>query len=136
MHDDHAQAAPPLAVAATAQHSLFARAWSALLAAWAAFIGALPHVLHHVGPLAGAAILAGAGGRSLFAAIGFVLAIPFLRRIHRRFKTWLAPAIALGVMAVMFTISSFVIGPLISGGESDAKPQPGIQQPSGHEEHH
>ena len=46
---------------------------------WGGLIGLLPHVLHHVGPLAGAAILAGAGGTLLFAAIGFVAAIPFLR---------------------------------------------------------
>ena len=64
-------------------------------------------------------------------------AIPFLLRLHRRFKSWVAPAIALGAMAVMFTISSFVVGPLISGGrDTGAKPQPGIQQPSGHEQHH
>jgi hypothetical protein len=29
-----------------------ARLWSAVLAAWGAFIGLVPHVLHHVGPLA------------------------------------------------------------------------------------
>ncbi len=73
--------------------------------------------------------------RALFAAIGFVFAIPFLLRIYRRFETWIAPAIALGVMAVMFTVSSFVIGPLISGGDG-SEPQPGIQEPSDHEEHH
>ena len=41
--------------------SILARAWNAILAAWGAFIGVLPHVLHHVGPLAGTALLAGAG---------------------------------------------------------------------------
>lgn len=29
-----------------------------------------------------------AGGKLLFAAIGFVAAIPFLLRIHRRFASW------------------------------------------------
>ena len=125
-----------MAVAVTAPRSFFARAWSGVLAAWAAFIGILPHVLHHVGPLAGAALLAGAGGRALFAAIGFVAAIPFLLRIHRRFRTWIAPAVALGVMAVMFAISSFVIGPLISGGSDDTSPPPDIEQPAGHDAHH
>jgi len=43
---------------------------------------------------------------------------------------------ALAVMAVMFSISSFVIGPLITGDEDNAPPQPGIEQPPGHEEHH
>jgi len=121
---------------AVPQRSFLARAWSAVLAAWGAFIGILPHVLHHVGPLAGAALVAGAGGRALFAAIGFVLAVPFLLRLYRRFKTWIAPATALAVMAVMFSISSFVIGPLITGDEDNAPAQPGIEQPPGHEEHH
>ena len=125
-----------MSVVALPRRTFLARAWSAVLAVWGAFIGVLPHVLHHVGPLAGAALLAGAGGRALFAAIGFVLAVPFLLRLYRRFKTWIAPATALAVMAVMFSISSFVIGPLITGEGSEAPPQPGIEQPAGHDEHH
>lgn len=113
--------------------SVAARAWSAVLAVWGGFIGLLPHVLHHVGPLAGAALLAGATGRVLFAAIGFVAAIPFLRRLHRRFGTWRAPAIALAVFAAMFSVSSFVIGPAISGDDSPARP--GIEE-DGHAQHH
>ena len=113
--------------------SLAGRVWSAVLAVWGAFIGLLPHVLHHVGPLAGAALLAGATGRALFAAIGFVAAVPFLRRLYRRFGTWRAPAIALAIFVAMFSLSSFVLGPAISGG--DAPAQPGIEQ-DGHEEHH
>lgn len=108
------------------------RVWGAALAVWGGFIGLLPHVLHHVGPLAGAALLAGATGRILFAAIGFVAAIPFLRRLHRRFRTWRAPAIALAVLAAMFALSSFVIGPAISGDDEPARP--GIE--SGHDQHH
>lgn len=113
--------------------SLAGRVWGAVLAAWGGFIGLLPHVLHHVGPLAGAALLAGATGRVLFAAIGFVAAIPFLRRVHRRFRTWKAPAIALAVFATAFSLSSFVIGPAISGENAPA--QPGIED-DGHAEHH
>ena len=113
--------------------SFAGRVWGGVLAAWGAVVGLLPHVLHHVGPLAGAALLAGATGRVLFAAIGFVAAIPFLRRLHRRFGTWRAPAIALALFAAMFSLSSFVIGPAISGG--DAPAQPGIEQ-DGHEQHH
>ena len=123
------------AVAIDRPRSLVSRAWSGVLAAWGALIGLLPHVLHHVGPLAGAALLAGAGGKVLFAAIGFVAAIPFLMRIYRRFRTWVAPATALALFAAMFSLSSFVIAPLITGG-SDTNPQPGIQQPTGHESHH
>ena len=118
------------------RRSVVARAWSAVLAVWGGFVGLLPHVLHHVGPLAGAALLAGAGGTVLFAAIGFLAAIPFLLRLYRRFRTWRAPAIALAIFAVMFSLSSFVIGPAISGGDEPASPQPEIEQPAGHDGHH
>lgn len=118
------------------RRSFVARAWSGLLAVWGAFIGVLPHVLHHVGPLAGAALLAGAGGTALFAGIALVVSIPFLLRIYRRFRTWVAPAIALGLMAAAFSLSSFVIGPAIAGGDESPTPQPGIQQPTGHDQHH
>ena len=111
------------------------RAWAALLAAWGVVTGLAPHVLHHVGPLAGAALLAGAGGTVLFAAIGFVAAVPFLLRLYRRFRTWRAPAIALAVFAAMFSLSSFVIGPAISGGD-DEPARPGVERPEGHEQHH
>jgi hypothetical protein len=109
------------------------RAWGFIGAAWGGLIGILPHVLHHVGPLAGAALLAGAGGTAIFAGAGFLLAIPFLLRLRRRFRSWLAPAIALGIMAGMFSLSSFVIGPAITG---DDEPAPGIEEPDGHVEHH
>jgi hypothetical protein len=121
--------------AVAVEHSSFrARTWSGIVALWGGFIGLLPHVLHHVGPLAGAALLAGAGGQALFAAIGFVAAVPFLLRLHRRFGSWRAPAIALAVFAAMFTLSSLVIGPAISGG--DTKTPPGVEQPSDHASHH
>ena len=115
--------------------AVVARAWSTFLAVWGGFIGLLPHVLHHVGPLAGAALLAGATGTVLFAAIGFVAAIPFLLRLHRRFRTWRAPAIALAIFTGMFSLSSFVIGPAISG-ENEPPPRPGVEQPAGHDGHH
>ena len=112
-----------------------ARLWSGVVAAWGAFIGLVPHVLHHVGPLAGAALLAGAGGTVLFAAIGFVAAIPLLLRLYRRFGTWRAPAIAVAVFAAMFSLSSFVIGPAISRGD-DTPASPRIEQQDRHEQHH
>lgn len=119
------------------------RVWGVLLALWGAFIGLLPHLLHHVGPLAGAAIFAGAAGAALFGAIGFVAAIPFLLRLHRRFRTWKAPALALALFAAMFTLSTLVIGPWIGGlGEepapavpaAPAAPAPAVR--SGHAAHH
>jgi hypothetical protein len=116
-------------------HRIWRRAWAAAVAAWGAAIGLAPHVFHHVGPLAGAALLAGVGGTVLFAAIGFVAAVPFLLRLYRRFGTWRAPAIALAVFAAMFSLSSFVVGPAIAGDDDQPSP-PGIEQPNGHEEHH
>lgn len=122
-----------MTIVALARPSVAGRLWGGLVALWGGFVGLLPHVLHHVGPLAGAALLAGATGRVLFAALGFVAAIPFLRRLHRRFGSWRAPALALAVFAAMFALSSFVIGPAISGDEGSSRP--GIEQGS-HDEHH
>lgn len=86
-----------------------------LSAAWGTVNGIAPHVLHHVGPLAGAAVLAGTGGRVLFFLLGLALASPMLVRLYRRFRTWLAPAIAVAIFVVTYTVSSLFIGPLISG---------------------
>lgn len=117
--------------------SLLARTRLAASAALAGFLGLLPHVLHHVGPLAGAALFAGAAGSALFAALGFIAAIPMLLRLHRRFGTWRAPAIALAVFASVFALSTFVIGPAITGGgSSDPGTTTGSPPPSGHESHH
>jgi hypothetical protein len=123
-------------IAVAAQRpSIAGRVWSGILAVWGAIIGLLPHVLHHVGPLAGAALLAGTGGTVLFAAIGFVAAIPFLVRLHRRFATWRAPALALAIFVAMFSLSSFVVGPAISGREDSAPTSP-EQGGGSHAEHH
>lgn len=115
-------------------HAISRRVWLWLTAAWAALTGLLPHVLHHAGPLAGAALFAGVGGSLLFFAIGLVAAIPFLRRLHRRFASWRAPAIAVGVFAVVFSFSTFVIGPKISGagdGGTSTTPQAESASPVG-----
>lgn len=114
---------------------LTARAWGVILAAWGAVTGIAPHVLHHVGPLAGAALLAGAGGRLLFAAIALLVSVPFLLRIRRRFRSRLAPAVALAAMSATFTLSTFVIAPLLTGDESGSS-GPGVQQPTVHMGHH
>jgi hypothetical protein len=118
--------------------SISRRLWLGLSAVWAAITGLLPHILHHAGPLAGAALFVGLGGTLLFGALGLIVAIPFLRRMHRRFGTWRAPAIALALFTVVFTLSTLVIGPRI-GGENDATPTiPGSPSPpaSSHEAHH
>jgi predicted PurR-regulated permease PerM len=80
--------------------------------------------------------------RLLFAAVGFVAAVPFLLRLRRRFASWIAPAIALGLMAAAFSVSSFVVGPALGGEDDPAPRQSGVseqqrqQQPATHDEHH
>lgn len=112
--------------------SVTGRLGSAVLGVWGALTGIAPHVLHHVGPLAGTVLLAGAGGRLLFGAIALGVSVPFLTRMYRRFRTWVAPAVALAVMAAMFAVSSLVVGPVISG--EDTPPEPAVEQP-GPDEH-
>jgi hypothetical protein len=84
-----------------------------------------------VGPLAGAAFLAGAAGTALFGVVGLVAAIPFLLRLYRRFATWLAPAVAVLVFAAMFSLSSLVVAPALTGGD-DAPAEEELD----HERHH
>ena len=123
-----------MATAGTIRASSGVRA--ALGTAGAAVMGAAPHVLHHVGPLAGAALLAGATGRLLFGALGFLLAIPLLRRMRRRTGSWRVPGALLAAMAARFTLSSFVLGPALAGeGDEDDTPPAGVT-PSEHESHH
>lgn len=126
----HTAASPP-STKPPALPSRARRAWLALSGATAAALGLAPHVLHHAGPLAGAAILSGIGGSVLFGAVGFLLAIPFLLRLRRRFGTWRAPVAALVLFTAAFSISTFVIGPALTGdGDS------GSSTPSEHEVHH
>ncbi len=136
--------APPATDASAAGRRRFDRARAALAAVGAAILGAAPHVLHHAGPVAGAAVLAGTTGRLLFGALGVLLLIPLLRRLHRRTGSWVAPAGAVVLMMAAFTFSSFVIGPaLTSGGDepeapvTDATPSaaPGSGSPD-HDAHH
>lgn len=77
--------------------------------------GIAPHLLHHAGPIVGAALLTGALGTTVFGAIGFALTVPLLLQLRRRFHNWLVPAIALGFFALMFTVSALWIGPAIRG---------------------
>ena len=95
------------------------------------------YVLHHVGPFAGAALLAGAGGKLLFAALGLVLSIPFLLRLHRRFHTLAVPALATATFAAIFAVSTLVVSPLITGSNDSGSTAPGLEQPAAsHAFHH
>ena len=59
--------------------------WHAIVAAIGTVVGLAPHVLHHIGLLAGAGLIAGPGGTVAFGLLGFILSIPFLLRLRRRF---------------------------------------------------
>lgn len=103
----------------------------ALAALGAGILGVAPHVLHHVGPLAGAALFAGLGGTLLFGVIGLVLAIPTLLKIHRHTGGWRVPAAALALMATVFSLSAFVIGPAIAGDRESDGAAPARSAPAG-----
>ncbi|MBI5287595.1 MAG: hypothetical protein HY873_01345 [Chloroflexi bacterium] len=109
-----------------------ARAGAVFSAAVGVITGVAPHVLHHVGPLAGAALLAGAGGSLLFGAIGFVLTVPMLLGLGRRFGTWVAPGVALVLFAAAFTVSTLWIGPAIRGDGGSSL----TDQSTDHSSHH
>jgi membrane associated rhomboid family serine protease len=108
--------------------------WSSFLGALGAVAGLAPHVLHHVGFLAGSALVAGAGGTALFGIIGLAASVPFLLRLRRRFQSWWAPAIGLFVFTVMFSVSAFIIGPAFSDSDdAPSSPEPATDQ---HTDHH
>jgi hypothetical protein len=112
---------------------------AALAAVGGLVLGAAPHVLHHAGPLAGAALLAGATGTILFGAFGLVAAIPMLRHLRRRFGSWRVPAGVLAVMGTVFAFSSLVIGPALTDDGDQTEPtRPGETRPlpESHDSHH
>lgn len=107
----------------------------------AAVLGATLHVLHHVGPLAGAALLAGVMGKLVFGVVGFVAALPMLLRLRSRTGSWRVPGGVLVVMMVVFMFSSFVIGPALTSEDkedspSQKNPPTSKSVPKGHEAHH
>lgn len=127
--------APPPPIERAPHRGVSERLRVAASGAVATVLGVLPHVLHHAGPLAGAALFAGAGGSLLFGAVGLVAAVPFLLRLHRRSGGWRLPSGALAAMVIMFALSTFVIGPWINGGSDSASPsksQPANLDSHGH----
>jgi hypothetical protein len=130
---DQVVTAPPV----TDRRGVVATVWSGLTAVVGAVMGLLPHVLHHVSFFAGAALVTGVGGNLAFGALGLLFSVPLLRRLHRRFRTWKAPAAALVVFAAMFSLSAFVIGPAISGDDTPPAPTPDeTVSPDEHKQHH
>ena len=117
---------------------------AAITSAAAGALGAAPHVLHHAGPLAGAALVGGAAGTALFGALGLALTVPLLLRVRRHTGSWLAPAGLLALFAAVFTLSTLVVGPALTGDDS-GRSEPGASQPppdrasepaDGHDGHH
>jgi len=86
--------------------------------------GVAPHLLHHAGPILGAALLTGAPGTAVFGVIGLTLTVPLLLRLRRRFHGWLVPVLALGLFGLMFTVSTLWIGPAIRGDDETSTPGP------------
>lgn len=113
-----------LVAAAGGRARSFGRLPAVVAAATAAVLGAAPHVLHHAGPLAGAAVVAGATGKLLFGALGLAAAIPTLRGLRRRSGSWRLPAGALAAMVAIFTFSSLVVGPALTDREGDRPATP------------
>ena len=119
------------------RRGVLATAWSAGTAVLGGIMGLLPHLLHHVGLLGGAVLVTGATGNLVFAVLGLLLSLPLLRRLYRRFRTWKAPAIALAVFALMFSLSAFVIGPAINNDNpSPDRPPAQTPGPDDHTGHH
>ena len=120
--------------AASSPRSWLRRLWEGLLAVLGAVLGLLPHVLHHVGFLAGTALVAGSGGTALFGVLGYLASIPLLVKLYRRFGSWRAPVIGIAVFTAMFALSAFVIGPAVSGStDGDVAP---AQEVAELDEHH
>lgn len=125
--------------AAHRSRGLVRRGLAAVTGTLGTLSGLAPHVLHHVGPLAGAALLAGAAGSALFGALGLLLSVPFLLRLRKRSGSWKAPSIALVVFTLGFALSTLVIGPAIRGDDSPSPPateRPAVNPASGHDAHH
>jgi hypothetical protein len=101
--------------------------WASVRAAIGSLLGLVPHVMHHIGILAGAALLTGVWGNSLFYAVGLVLSIPLIRRLRKRFGTWKAPAVAVAVFTALFLLSALVLGPAISRTATSPSPQTSVQ---------
>ncbi|ASR56162.1 hypothetical protein CBP52_14845 [Cellulomonas sp. PSBB021] len=107
---------------------------SAITAATGTVVGLAPHVLHHIGPLVGTALVAGVGGQALFGLVGLIAALPMLVRLRRRSGTWWAPGLALLAFAAAFVVSTTVIGPMISGDGVPSEVTPSA--PADHDQHH
>ena len=111
--------------------------WTGAIGLWAAFVALLPHVVHHVLPFVGGALLTGVAGGVVFAAVGVAAMVPFLIGLRRRFGTWMAPFAALALFGAVFVASTVLVGPLVRGAltygtPDDAYPSVHPSHPSHH----
>lgn len=127
-----AGAAAPQHDAASGRRGRSRTAGSIVTGALGAVGGVAPHVLHHVGPLVGTALVSGAGGTALFGLLGLGASVPMLIRLKRWVGSWWAPVVALAAFALMFTISSLVVGPWISGAPDPAPDEVAVVHDDGH----
>lgn len=134
----HATGARP--VDRAARPSLVRRAGIALSGSGAGLLGLAPHILHHAGPLAGAALFGGLAGSLLFGALGLVAAIPFLLRMRRRSGGWRRSLTTLLLFAAVFSVATFVLGPALTGEEDGGSAAPRAPEeqraPDSHQGHH
>ncbi|GAB95812.1 hypothetical protein BJY21_001197 [Kineosphaera limosa] len=110
-------------------------AWAWVKAAIGVALGLLPHLVHHIGLLAGVALITGAAGNFMLYLVGLILSIPLFRRLHRRFRTRWAPILGVLAFTAMFALSAFVVGPALTSGDSPT-PAPSVTLPPEHGSHH
>ena len=121
---------PPGRAAESSVRERLRAGWAATRAAIGSVLGLVPHVLHHVGIVAGTALLAGVWGNLALYAAGLLLSIPMLKRLRRRFGSVAAPITGVAVFTVMFLLSAFVIGPAINPTTQEAPITPAQAQSS------
>ncbi|KGM10914.1 hypothetical protein Q9R32_16610 [Actinotalea sp. AC32] len=80
----------------------------------------------------GTALVSGAGGTALFGLLGLGASVPMLIRLKRRVGSWWAPVVALAAFALMFMISSLVVGPWISGTSDPTPDEVTVVHDDGH----
>ena len=114
--------------------SRFSAVRDTVVAVVGAVMGIAPHLLHHIGLIAGTAFVSGAGGNAVFYAVGLLLSVPMLRRIHRRFGTRTAPALAVVVFTAVFLFSALVVGPAITSDAGTRQPAP-VRTPAPTDQH-
>lgn len=113
--------------------------WATIRAGIGAALGVVPHVAHHVGLVAGAAVLTGALGNAALYLIGLVLTVPLLRRLRARYRSAWAPALAVSLFTGLFALSALVVGPAISRTQDQVQrpgQSPAVMTTDEHAAHH